>query len=333
MKTLIIAEAGVNHNGNIEQALKMVDIASEAGANIVKFQTFKAEELVTTKAQKANYQLKFNPENETQKEMLRNLEISDEMHREIFKRCKIKNIEFLSTAFDPASLKYLLELGIKRIKIPSGEITNFFLLEEAAIANLDIIISTGMCDINDIEIALDTLIRKGIKKNQITLLQCTTSYPASIIDVNLNVISTLSKTFNVNVGLSDHTIGINVPIAATALGATIIEKHFTLDKTQDGPDHKSSLEPAELFSMCQAIREIDLAMGSNKKAPSKNELENIIPVRKSLVAKKNIQKGEIFTKKNVTSKRPGDGITPMRWPEIENKIAKKNYQKDDKIEI
>ncbi len=333
MSTLIIAEAGVNHNGNIDQALKMVDIASVSGANIVKFQTFKAEEQVTAEAPKANYQLKFNSEYKTQKEMLKNLEMSNEMHREIINRCKIKKIEFLSTAFDPASLKYLLELGIKRIKIPSGEITNFFLLEEAASSNLDIIISTGMCNITDIESALDILTRKGVKKDQITLLQCTTNYPASITDVNLNVISTLFKTFDVDVGISDHTLGINVPIAATALGATIIEKHFTLDKLQDGPDHMSSLEPAELLSMCQAVREIDLAMGSNKKVPSKNELENIIPVRKSLVAKKNIQKGEIFTRKNITSKRPGDGITPMRWPELENKIAKKNYRKDEKIEI
>jgi N,N'-diacetyllegionaminate synthase len=333
MKTLIIAEAGVNHNGNLDLALEMVDVAASSGADIVKFQTFKAESLVTAEAPKAAYQIRETSKIENQKEMLKDLEMSFEMHDKIIERCKKKNIEFLSTAFDTESLNYLISLGIKRIKIPSGEITNFFLLEEAAKFNLEIILSTGMSNINEIEQALDVLFKNGIKNNRITLLQCTTNYPASIHDANLNVLETLSKTFNVSVGLSDHTMGINVSIAAAALGSKVIEKHFTLDRSFSGPDHAASLEPKELAALCNAIREVNQSMGTSEKLPSINEKENIHPARKSLVAKKRILKGDKFTRDNVTAKRPADGISPMRWPEVKNRVAKKEFFVDEKIEI
>ncbi len=331
MKINIIAEAGVNHNGRVDNAIKLVDKAAIAGADIVKFQTFKADMLTTDKAPKANYQIRNTGNNNSQSEMLKSLEMSDEMHEAIIERCKSKKIEFLSTAFDPQSLNYLLELGIKRIKIPSGEITNFFLLEEAAKANLNVILSTGMAHMNEIEAALNILYKYGANRENITILQCVTDYPAKAIDYNLKTMKTFKECFGTDYGISDHTLGINVSLASAALEASIIEKHFTLNKKMNGPDHSASLDPDELKLMCSSIREISNSLGDGVKRPTNDEINNIIAVRKSLVASREILQGEVFSKDNVTAKRPGDGLSPMKWNELEGKKSSKRYKKDQKI--
>tara|TARA_B110000037_G_C17087646_1_gene492634 strand:+ start:655 stop:1665 length:1011 start_codon:yes stop_codon:yes gene_type:complete len=332
-KVFIIAEAGVNHNGSIAIAKKLIDTASAAGANAVKFQTFKADNLATKNAQKARYQKETTDIEESQFNMLKKLELNASMHRRLISYCKNKKIMFLSSPFDHESIDLLKNLGLEIFKIPSGEITNLPYLRNIGKLNKKIILSTGMSNMSEIKNALNILINSGTKKNNITILHTNTEYPTPMEDVNLKAMLTMGKTFNISFGYSDHTLGIEVDIAAVALGATCIEKHFTLDSNMEGPDHKASLEPNQLKAMVTAIRNIEKALGSNIKKPSKSELQNIQIVRKSIVAKININKGKIFTKKNLTVKRPGNGISPMQWDKILGKSAKRKFLKDDLIEI
>lgn len=332
-RTIIIAEAGVNHNGNVNTAKAMIDVAAQAGADYVKFQTFKTEQVISKSATKADYQKQTTPKYETLFEMVKKLELNEEAHYELHKYCKKKGIKFLSTPFDLQSIDFLFDLGIDFYKIPSGEITNYPYLKKIASKKLPVIMSTGMSTLQEIKASIDILIQNNLKKNQITLLHANTEYPTPFEDANLNAILTLKKTFKTKVGYSDHTLGIEAPIAAVALGATVIEKHFTLDRTMDGPDHKASLEPNELKAMITAIRNIEKAMGNGIKQPSPSELKNINIARKSIVASCNIKKGDIFTENNITVKRPGNGISPMRWEEILGKKAIKDFNKDDLIEI
>lgn len=333
MKTFIIAEAGVNHNGSIELAKKLVDVAVEAGADAVKFQTFKTENVVSKFAPKAEYQQKTTSKDETQFEMIKKLELSFSDFEELKTYCDKKGIVFLSTPFDIESARFLKELGLEIFKIPSGEITNYPLLREIGSYGKKVILSTGMADLGEIEDALDVLIESGTKRENITVLHCNTEYPTPFEDANLKAMITIKEAFKVEVGYSDHTQGIELPIAAVALGAKVIEKHFTLDKNLPGPDHKASLEPHELKQMVQAIRNIEKALGDGIKKPSKSEIKNLPIARKSIVAKRSIKKGEIFTEENLTVKRPGNGISPMRWNEIIGKEAKKDFLEDDIIEI
>ena len=331
-KVFIIAEAGVNHNGSIDLAKKLIDVAVEAGANAVKFQTFKAKNLVSKDAQKAQYQKEnMQDDSDSQYEMLKKLELDIDTHKELMAYCKEKNIMFLSTPFDSDSIKLLDELGLEIFKIPSGEITNLPYLQEIGALGKKVILSTGMADIGEIEDALDVLVQAGTKKEDITVLHANTMYPTPMEDVNLKAMVTIGKTFDVKYGYSDHTLGIEVPIAAVAMGASVIEKHFTLDKNMPGPDHKASLEPEELKAMVSAIRNIEVALGSSIKKPSKSELPNKEVARKSIVAKKDIKKGEKFTKENLTIKRPGNGISPMRWDELIGKVAQRDYKEDELI--
>lgn len=334
-KVIIIAEAGVNHNGDMLIARKLVDAAVNAGVDYVKFQTFKAEELVSKEAKKADYQ-KVNTDNhtESQYEMLKKLELSEEQHTEIIRYCEINQIRFFSTAFDLPSLAYLRKIGLKIVKIPSGEITNLPYLRLAAQLFEEVIISTGMATISEVKDALDVFIAEGIKKEKITILHCNTEYPTPMKDVNLKAMLHIQETFGTSIGYSDHTLGIEVPVAAVALGARVIEKHFTLDKNLPGPDHAASLEPQELKAMVQAIRNIELAIsGSGVKEPSESEFKNISIARKSIVAIKNINKGELFTEENITVKRPGKGISPMLWDEVIGTVAKKDFFADELIEL
>ncbi len=332
-KVIIIAEAGVNHNGNIETAKRLIEKASEAGADFVKFQTFIAEEIVSKSAKKAEYQIvNTKKAEESQFEMIKKLELTPAMHEELILHCKKHNIKFLSTAFDFKSIKLLSNYKLKVFKIPSGEITNLPYLEKIALENYPwYIMSTGMSTLSDIEFALDVLEKHGIKRQIITVLHCNTEYPTPMSDVNLKAMNTIADAFKVSIGYSDHTLGIEIPIAAVALGATVIEKHFTLDKTMDGPDHKASLEPEELKSMVNSIRNIEKAMGNGVKKPSNSELKNIDVARKSIVAKTTINKGTEFSNNNITVKRPGSGISPMRWYEVIGTIANKDYLTDDLI--
>ncbi len=332
MNTFIIAEAGVNHNGSIELAKKLIDVAVEAGADAVKFQTFKAEKVISKFAQKAEYQKKTTDSQESQLEMVKKLELSFENFVELKKYCDERNIIFLSTPFDIESARFLYELGLEIFKIPSGEITNYLLLREIGSFNKKIILSTGMADLGEIEDAIDLLVASGTIRENITLLHCTTEYPAPIEEVNLKAILTLKEAFKLPVGYSDHTPGIEITIAAVAMGATVIEKHFTLDKNLPGPDHKSSLEPDELKLMVKAIRNVEKALGNGIKKPSPSELKNRDVARKSIVAARKIKKGEIFTEENLTVKRPGTGISPMRWKEIIGKMANRDYEEDEVIE-
>ena len=327
----IIAEAGVNHNGSIALAKKLIDTAKNAGADAVKFQTFKAENLVSKTAEKAEYQKETTDSKESQFEMIKQLELDVDTHKELMRYCNEKSILFLSTPFDHDSIELLSDLGLEIFKIPSGEITNLPYLRHIGRLNKKVILSTGMSDIGEIEDALDILIRSGTKKENVTVLHANTMYPTPIEDVNLKAMVTIGNTFDVEYGYSDHTLGIEVDIAAVALGAKVIEKHFTLDKTMDGPDHKASLEPDELKAMVSAIRNIEKAMGSGIKKPSKSELPNMKIVRKSIVAATNIAKGDLFTEDNLTIKRPGNGICPMRWDEILGTVAFKQYKKDGLI--
>jgi N,N'-diacetyllegionaminate synthase len=329
---LIIAEAGVNHNGNIDLAKELIDAAADAGVDYVKFQTFNSKKLVSKNAQKADYQKENTKEvGESQLKMLQKLELSKEDHLVLIEYCKSKNIKFLSTAFDLDSVDFLEELNIDLWKVPSGEITNLPYLRKIGALGKPIIISTGMADMNEIEAAINAVVTAGTSPDKITVLHCNTEYPTPMRDVNLNAMNSIKNKFNVPVGYSDHTLGIEIPIAAVAMGAEVIEKHFTLDNTMDGPDHKASLEPQELKAMVSAIRNIEKAMGDGVKAPSPSEAKNKPIARKSIVANKDILNGEIFTKKNLTIKRPGTGISPMKWDEVIGSAATKDYKADDLI--
>ena len=331
MSVFIIVEAGVNHNGSIDLAKQLIDVAVNAGADAVKFQTFKTENLVLQNAQKAAYQKETTRKDESQFEMLKKLELDLDSHRELFSYCKEKKIMFLSTPFDLESIDLLNELGLEIFKIPSGEITNLPYLRKIGSLNKKIILSTGMATIYEIEEALSILIHAGTAKENIIVLHANTQYPTPMSDVNLRAMLTIKNTLGVEVGYSDHTLGIEVDIAAVALGAKVIEKHFTLDNTMEGPDHKASLEPKELNQMIQSIRNIEIALGSDEKKPSPSESENINIVRKSIVASANIKKGEYFTEDNLTVKRPGLGKSPMKWDDIMGKMSTKDYKKDEPI--
>tara|TARA_Y200000002_G_scaffold382927_1_gene402098 strand:+ start:6389 stop:7390 length:1002 start_codon:yes stop_codon:yes gene_type:complete len=330
-KVFIIAEAGVNHNGSINIAKKLIDAASDSGANAVKFQTFKTELNISKNAPKANYQKATTDCDESQYEMIKRLELDEYAHKELFSYCNEKNIIFLSTPFDHYSIDLLNDMGLKILKIPSGEITNLPYLRHIGMLNKKIILSTGMSGISEIEDALNVLTDAGTKKNNITILHANTEYPSPMQDINLRAMVTIGNTFDVPYGYSDHTLGIEVNIAAVAMGASCIEKHFTLDKTMKGPDHKASVEPYELKAMVKAIRNIEVALGSDIKKPSKSEMANIQIVRKSIVASKKISKGDKFSEKNLAIKRPGNGISPMRWDEIVGTNATKSYNKDELI--
>ena len=330
---IIIAEAGVNHNGDMKLAKQLIDAAVEAGVDFVKFQTFKSENLVSKEAKKADYQIE-NTQNasENQLQMLKKLELSHAQHEELISYCKQKNISFFSTAFDLDSLNYLKELGLIMVKIPSGEITNLPYLRRAASLFKEVIISSGMSNMEEIADALDVFLQAGISKDNITILHCNTEYPTPMRDVNLMAMLAIQKRFGVKIGYSDHTLGIEVPIAAVALGGKMIEKHFTLDRSLPGPDQLASLEPGELKAMVHAIRNIELAIsGTGIKEPSKSEMKNMAVARKSIVAKTSILKGEKFTEHNITTKRPGTGISAMRWDEMIGQTAQKDFNEDDLI--
>lgn len=332
-KVIIIAEAGVNHNGSVEAAKRLVDIAVDAGVDYVKFQSFKAKTLVSKNAQKAAYQKAQTDGKESQLEMLQKLELSEESHHDLLTYCESKKIKFLSTAFDDESIDLLKSLGIIIGKIPSGEITNLPYLRKMAVTFPKIILSTGMCNMDEIQAACEALIGAGVHRENITALHCNTEYPTPMQDVHLRAMITIGEKLGVAVGYSDHTLGIEIPIAAVALGARVIEKHFTLDKNAEGPDHKASLEPSELKAMVSAIRNLELALGSEIKQVSASEKKNKTVARRSLVAKLPIPKGGIFTEENITSKRPGDGISPMLIDTVLGKIANRNYESDEQIEL
>lgn len=332
---MIIAEAGVNHNGNIENAFRLVDAAAYAGVDYIKFQTFKAEKLVSGSAKKAVYQIQ-NTRNaeETQFQMLQKLELSQEQHAQLIAYCQKKNIQFFSTAFDLDSLEYLHEIGLQMVKIPSGEITNLPYLRKAARLFRQVILSTGMTTISEIKDAVSVFTEAGISKENIIILHCNTEYPTPMDDVNLKAMLHIQEVFGTEIGYSDHTLGIEVPIAAVALGASIIEKHFTLDKTMIGPDHSASLEPDELKAMVSAIRNLEKALsGSGMKEVSPSEQKNMAIARKSIVATKEIHKGELFTEDNIGVKRPGTGISPMKWDEVIGKVSQQDFAEDELITI
>ena len=331
MKTVIIAEAGVNHNGDLNIAKSLIDVAVDAKVDIVKFQTFSADRLVTKNAIKAQYQLDTTDKNETQYDMLKKLELSKSMHEELIAYCKNKNIEFMSTGFDISSIDLLLSLGQNLFKIPSGEITNLPYLQHIGKIQKPVILSTGMSTLCEVHSAISVLEKSGTPKNIITVLHCTTAYPVPMVDVNLKAMHTIQNEFDVAVGYSDHTLGIEISIAAVALGACIIEKHFTLDRNLVGPDHKASLEPKELKEMVKAIRNIEIAMGDGIKQMMPSEASNREVARKSLVAIKDIRNGDIFTNENVAAKRPGNGISPMDLDRIIGSKSKHNYSIDDLI--
>ncbi len=332
-KIFIIAEAGVNHNGSIQTAKKMIDAAIKTGADAIKFQTFKAEQLVTGFAPKAEYQKKTTGRNESQFEMLRKLEFGMNEHKQLFDYCRQKGIIFLSSPFDLESIDLLRKLGLTIFKVPSGEITNLPYLRKIGGLKKRVLISTGMSDMKEIDDALNILVKAGTKKKDITVLHCNTEYPTPVEDVNLLALQMIKNAFQVRVGYSDHTTGIEIPVAAVALGAEVIEKHFTLDKKMKGPDHKASLEPYEFGTMVKAIRNIERALGNKKKVPTKSELKNRPIARKSIVATHGIKKGEQFTEKNLTVKRPGTGISPMKWDRVIGKTAKKDFTKDELIKL
>ncbi len=331
MSVFIIAEAGVNHNGRLELAKKLVDAAKDAGADCVKFQTFVSKNIVSKNAVKAEYQKQQTEPEESQQDMLKKLELSFDEFVELNEYCKSISIEFMSTAFDFDSIDFLdgLEMGIW--KIPSGDITNLPYLIKIAKLNKPVILSTGMSTMEDIRSAIKALKENGA--GELTVLHCTTEYPTPFEDVNLRAMNTIKEEFDVKVGYSDHTKGIEVPIAAVALGATVIEKHFTLDRNMEGPDHKASLEPNELKAMVDSIRHIELALGNGMKQPAESEKKNMAVARKSIIASKDIKAGDIFTEENLTVKRPGDGISPMRWFDIIGKPAPRDFEEDELIEL
>jgi N,N'-diacetyllegionaminate synthase len=332
-KVIIIAEAGVNHNGSMDLAKQLIDAAADAGADYVKFQTFKTEKLVSAKAKKAEYQQKNMNDHvsDSQFDMLKKLELTEEQHHELIAYCKTKNIRFLSTAFDLESIDLLNSIGIDLFKIPSGEITNLPYLRKIGSLKKKVIVSTGMCVMSEIEDAVNVLLNAGTPKDNISILHCTTDYPTAMENVNLKAMLTIQKKFQVPVGYSDHTLGIEVPIAAVALGAVIIEKHFTLNKDLPGPDHKASLEPNELKEMINAIRNIEIALGSPNKEPSEAEKKNMLVARKSIHIASSISKGHFITLDDIIMKRPGDGISPMEMEHIIGKKIKRNLEGEHKL--
>lgn len=330
MGVYIIAEAGVNHNGSFETACKLVDAAKAAGVDCIKFQTFKSENLVSHNAQKADYQKNTTGEG-SQIDMLKKLELSYNEFLSLKEYCDRSEICFLSTPFDFESIDFLNKIDMPFWKIPSGEITNYPYLAALAKTGKPVVMSTGMCTIDDIDAAVKALLENGTK--DIRLLHCNTEYPTPFEDVNLNAMQTIKNRFGCEVGYSDHTKGIEIPIAAVAMGATIIEKHFTLDRNMEGPDHKASLEPHELCAMVSAIRNVEKALGTGIKEPSESEKKNIVIARKSIIAARDIKQGELFTEENLTVKRPGSGISPMRWNEVLGEKAKRDFVEDELIEI
>jgi N,N'-diacetyllegionaminate synthase len=332
-RTLIIAEAGVNHNGDLALAKLLIDMAAEAGADLVKFQTFNADRLVTRNAKKAIYQSKITGNNESQHEMLHRLELTSEMHKELIAHCGTRNIGFFSTGFDIESVNLLVNFGQDHFKIPSGEITNLPYLRHIGQLGKAVILSTGMATLGEIEAAIDVLDEAGVPRTKITVLHCTTEYPTPMAEVNLRAMQNIGAAFGVSVGYSDHTPGIEVAIAAVALGATVIEKHFTLDRDLPGPDHKASLEPEELKAMVAAIRNIEVALGDGIKRLTPSEAKNKPVVRKSIVAAVEIRKGQIFTADSLTAKRPGTGVSPMRWDEVIGRAAPRDFAADELIEL
>lgn len=329
-RVIIIAEAGVNHNGDLDIAKELINEANKAGADYVKFQTFKAESLVQKKAEKAKYQVENTGNNDTQYSMLKKLELAYENHSILIDHCKKVGIKFLSTAFDLNSIEFLKD-KIEFYKIPSGEITNLPYLEKVAHLNMPIVMSTGMSDMKEVEDALNILTSNGVDKKDLTILHCNTEYPTPMNDVNLLAMLSIKEELGVKVGYSDHTLGVEVPIAAVALGAKVIEKHFTLSRGMEGPDHKASLEPKELTAMINAIRNIEIALGNGIKQPSESEKKNISVARKSIVALTEIKKGELFTDKNIGVKRPGYGLSPMKWKSVIGTKSTKDYKEDELI--
>ncbi len=329
--TLIIAEAGVNHNGSIDTAKRLVDAAVDAGVDIVKFQTFDVGAITSKSAQMAKYQVENTGQEKSQKDMLAELALSQEEFRDLAGYCSSGGIEFLSTPFDIPSIAFLRSLNCRFWKIPSGEITNYPYLVEIARTRQDIILSTGMSTVDEVRDAVELLKSNGA--GNITLLHCTTQYPTPYEDVNLRAMRTLGDEFGLPVGYSDHTRGIEVPVAAVAMGATVIEKHFTLDRNMEGPDHKASLEPDELKAMVESIRNIEAALGTGEKKPAEIELANKKVARKSIVAARHIRKGEVLTEENITTKRPGTGISPMRWPAVIGTYAIRDFDEDELIEV
>ena len=330
---LIIAEAGVNHNGDLALARRLIDAAADAGADLVKFQTYNTDRLVTQEAKKADYQSDATGKAETQHQMLSRLELSASMHKDLIAHCTTRNIGFFSTAFDIESVNFLMSLGINDFKIPSGEITNLAYLRHIGKFGKHVIISTGMATLGDIEAAIDVLEQAGTPRSLITVLHCTTEYPTPMDEVNLRAMQSIQAAFGVATGYSDHTAGIEVSIAAAALGATVIEKHFTLDKNLPGPDHKASLEPDELKAMVSAIRNIEISLGDGIKRLTPSEALNKPVARKSLVASKTIKAGEVFSADNITTKRPGTGISPVNWDAVMGRKAPKDFDTDELIEL
>jgi len=331
-RTLVIAEAGVNHNGDLQFAKRLVDVAIDAGVDVVKFQTFQARQLVTKHAEQAAYQQKALRTSESQLAMLQRLELQPAQHAELIDYCNSGGIEFLSTAFDLPSIELLVSLRLKRWKVPSGEITNLPYLRQIGSQGQPVILSTGMANLGEIEAALSVLVQAGTPRTQITVLHCTTEYPAPSHEVNLRAMETIARSFGVAVGYSDHTDGIAVPIAAVAMGATVIEKHLTLDRNLPGPDHKASLEPDGFAEMVRGIRTIEQALGDGIKQPVSSEQANLSVVRKSLVAAQPIRAGELFTEANLTVKRPGTGISPMQWDAWIGRFATRDFAADELIE-
>jgi N,N'-diacetyllegionaminate synthase len=332
LKTLIIAEAGVNHNGDMSLAKNLIEVAAKAGADLVKFQTLNANRMVTATAAKAEYQILASNTLETQHTMLQKLELTEDMHRELIAHCDSLNIGFFSTGFDIGSLDMLVGLGQKLFKIPSGEITNLPYLRHIGQFAQTVILSTGMSTMDEIAAAIDILETSGTPRSKITVLHCTTAYPVPTVDVNLQAMQSIRSKFNVAVGYSDHTIGIEISIAAVALGATVIEKHFTMDRNLPGPDHKASLEPAELQEMVRAIRNIEEALGDGIKRLMPSEKMNRAIARKSIVASEPISIGQLFTEENLTTKRPGNGVSPMEWDRVIGSKAQRNYLTDELID-
>jgi N,N'-diacetyllegionaminate synthase len=332
-RTLIIAEAGVNHNGDLELATQLIDVAAEADADLVKFQTFNANRQVTRSAKKADYQTKTTGSKESQHEMLHRLELTAGMHKELIAHCAARNIGFFSTGFDIESVDLLVSLGQDRFKIPSGEITNLPYLRHIGRLGKTVILSTGMATLGEIEAAINVLEQAGTRRANITVLHCTTEYPTPMAEVNLRAMQSIHTAFGVAVGYSDHTPGIEVAIAAVAMGASVIEKHFTLDRSLPGPDHKASLEPEELKAMVAAIRNIEIALGDGIKRLTPSEARNNPVARKSLVASQAIQAGDVFSVENITTKRPGTGISPMRWDEVIGRTAPRDFSADELIEL
>jgi N,N'-diacetyllegionaminate synthase len=331
IKTLIIAEAGVNHNGDLDLAKQLINAAADAGADLVKFQTFNANRQVTRTSKKADYQTQTTSSTESQHAMLRRLELTEEMHHQLIAHCLTQNIGFLSTGFDIESVDLLVSLGQECFKIPSGEITNLPYLRHIGQLGKTVILSTGMATLGEIEAAIEVLEQTGTPRVKVTVLHCTTEYPTPMNEVNLRAMQSIHAAFDVAVGYSDHTEGIEIAIAAVAMGASVIEKHFTLDRNLPGPDHQASLDPEELKAMITAIRNIEVALGDGIKRLTPSEARNRPVARKSLVASRPIKMGEIFTTENLTTKRPGTGISPMRWDELVGQASQKNYNEDDLI--